>query len=50
MKLIDLNSAGGIGANSLYVQIGDFHVPDDRLFVRRRADRITERARVECQR
>jgi len=25
MKLIDLNSAGGIGANSLYCQVGDFH-------------------------
>jgi Cft2 family RNA processing exonuclease len=26
MKLIDLNSDGGIGANSLYLQIGDFHL------------------------
>ena len=25
MKLIDLNSDGGIGANSLYCQLGDFH-------------------------
>jgi Cft2 family RNA processing exonuclease len=25
MKIIDLNSDGGIGANSLYCQIGDFH-------------------------
>ncbi len=25
MKLIDLNSDGGIGANSLYLQLGDFH-------------------------
>lgn len=25
MKLIDLNSDGGIGANSLYIQLGDFH-------------------------
>jgi Cft2 family RNA processing exonuclease len=25
MKIIDLNAAGGIGANSLYGQIGDFH-------------------------
>ena len=25
MKLIDLNAAGGIGANSLYCQLGDFH-------------------------
>jgi Cft2 family RNA processing exonuclease len=25
MKIIDLNGAGGIGANSLYGQIGDFH-------------------------
>ena len=29
MKLIDLNSDGGIGANSLYVQIGDFHLVVD---------------------
>lgn len=29
MKLIDLNAAGGIGANSLYVQIGDFHLVVD---------------------
>lgn len=29
MKLIDLNSAGGIGANSLYVQLGDFHLVVD---------------------
>ncbi len=29
MKLIDLNAAGGIGANSLYVQIGDFHLVID---------------------
>jgi Cft2 family RNA processing exonuclease len=26
MKLIDLNPLGGIGANSLYVQIGDMHI------------------------
>ena len=26
MKLIDLNSDGGIGANSLYLQLGDFHL------------------------
>lgn len=25
MKIIDLNSVGGIGANSLYCQLGDFH-------------------------
>ena len=25
MKIIDLNSAGGIGANCLYCQVGDFH-------------------------
>ncbi|WP_438482926.1 MBL fold metallo-hydrolase [Oleiharenicola lentus] len=25
MKIIDLNSDGGIGANSLYCQLGDFH-------------------------
>ena len=25
MKLIDLNHAGGIGSNSLYCQLGDFH-------------------------
>jgi Cft2 family RNA processing exonuclease len=25
MKIIDLNRAGGIGANSLYCQLGDFH-------------------------
>ena len=25
MKVIDLNSDGGIGANSLYCQLGDFH-------------------------
>ncbi|HTL66432.1 MAG TPA: MBL fold metallo-hydrolase [Lacunisphaera sp.] len=29
MKLIDLNRDGGIGANSLYVQIGDFHLVID---------------------
>ena len=29
MKLIDLNSGGGIGANSLYVQLGDFHLVVD---------------------
>ncbi len=29
MKLIDLNAAGGIGANSLYVQLGDFHLVVD---------------------
>lgn len=29
MKLIDLNSDGGIGANSLYLQIGDFHLVID---------------------
>jgi Cft2 family RNA processing exonuclease len=29
MKLIDLNSDGGIGANSLYVQLGDFHLVID---------------------
>jgi Cft2 family RNA processing exonuclease len=29
MKLIDLNSDGGIGANSLYLQIGDFHLVVD---------------------
>jgi Cft2 family RNA processing exonuclease len=29
MKLIDLNAAGGIGANSMYVQIGDFHLVVD---------------------
>jgi Cft2 family RNA processing exonuclease len=29
MKIIDLNSDGGIGANSLYVQIGDFHLVID---------------------
>ncbi|MFZ5496020.1 MAG: MBL fold metallo-hydrolase [Verrucomicrobiota bacterium] len=29
MKLIDLNGAGGIGANSLYLQIGDFHLVID---------------------
>ncbi|NBX59239.1 MAG: MBL fold metallo-hydrolase, partial [Opitutaceae bacterium] len=25
MKIIDLNRAGGIGANCLYCQVGDFH-------------------------
>jgi len=29
MKIIDLNSSGGIGANSLYVQLGDFHLVVD---------------------
>ena len=29
MKLIDLNADGGIGANSLYVQLGDFHLVVD---------------------
>lgn len=29
MKLIDLNADGGIGANSLYVQLGDFHLVID---------------------
>jgi len=29
MKLIDLNRDGGIGANSLYVQLGDFHLVID---------------------
>ncbi|MDI1337663.1 MAG: MBL fold metallo-hydrolase [Lacunisphaera sp.] len=29
MKLIDLNPDGGIGANSLYVQLGDFHLVID---------------------
>ena len=29
MKLIDLNADGGIGANSLYVPIGDFHLVID---------------------
>ena len=29
MKLIDLNGDGGIGANSLYLQLGDFHLVID---------------------
>ncbi len=29
MKIIDLNSDGGIGANSMYVQLGDFHLVID---------------------
>src|SRR5882757_5159451 len=29
MKIIDLNADGGIGANSLYVQLGDFHLVID---------------------
>ena len=29
MKLIDLNADGGIGANSLYVRLGDFHLVVD---------------------
>src|SRR5882757_2401508 len=29
MKIIDLNADGGIGANSLYVQLGDFHLVVD---------------------
>ena len=29
MKLIDLNADGGIGANSLYLQFGDFHLVVD---------------------
>lgn len=29
MKIIDLNRDGGIGANSLYLQIGDFHLVID---------------------
>ena len=29
MKLIDLNADGGIGANSLYLQLGDFHLVID---------------------
>jgi Cft2 family RNA processing exonuclease len=29
MKLIDLNRHGGIGANSLYLQLGDFHLVVD---------------------
>ncbi|HEY4249073.1 MAG TPA: MBL fold metallo-hydrolase [Lacunisphaera sp.] len=29
MKIIDLNGAGGIGANSMYVQLGDFHLVVD---------------------
>ncbi len=29
MKITDLNSDGGIGANSMYVQIGDFHLVVD---------------------
>ncbi len=29
MKIIDLNSDGGIGANSLYIQLGDFHLVID---------------------
>jgi Cft2 family RNA processing exonuclease len=29
MKLIDLNADGGIGANSLYLQLGDFHMVID---------------------
>lgn len=29
MKIIDLNGSGGIGANSLYVQLGDFHLVVD---------------------
>lgn len=29
MKIIDLNRDGGIGANSLYIQLGDFHLVID---------------------
>ena len=29
MKIIDLNSSGGIGANCMYVQLGDFHLVID---------------------
>ncbi len=29
MKIIDLNSDGGIGANSMYVQLGNFHLVID---------------------
>lgn len=29
MKIIDLNPDGGIGANSMYVQLGDFHLVID---------------------
>ena len=29
MKLTDLNRHGGIGANSLYLQLGDFHLVVD---------------------
>ena len=40
MKIIDLNADGGIGANSLYVQLGDFHLvkfldAEKRMLVRR---------------
>jgi Cft2 family RNA processing exonuclease len=40
MKLIDLNAAGGIGANSLYCQIGDFHFVVDSGLHPKRVGRI----------
>ncbi|HET7534931.1 MAG TPA: MBL fold metallo-hydrolase, partial [Candidatus Didemnitutus sp.] len=40
MKLIDLNRDGGIGANSLYCQLGDFHFVVDSGLNPKKAGRI----------
>ncbi len=40
MKLIDLNPDGGIGANSLYVQLGDFHLVIDSGLNPKKAGRV----------
>ena len=40
MKIIDLNRDGGIGANSLYCQIGDFHLVIDSGLHPKRAGRL----------
>jgi len=40
MKIIDLNASGGIGANSMYVQLGDFHLVIDSGLHPKHAGRI----------
>ena len=40
MKIIDLNRDGGIGANSLYCQIGDFHLVIDSGLHPKKAGRL----------
>ncbi len=49
MKLIDLNGDGGIGANSLYVQLGDFHLVIDSGLHPRNPAATPRRTSVRCR-